>query len=113
MPYIKTRTNTSISKEQETEIKKRLGASITNLGKSEQWLMVDFDSDCNLYFQGSNENLIAYVEVKLYGEASSEAYNRMTNEISNILNEVLSIDKSNIYVSYYPTSNWGWNGRNF
>lgn len=113
MPYIKTRTNTSISKEQESEIKTRLGNAITNLGKSEQWLMVDFDQNCNLYFQGSNDKLIAYVEVKLYGNASSDAYNKMTNEISNILNEILNIDKNNIYVSYYPTDNWGWNGNNF
>lgn len=113
MPYIKTRTNSNISKEQELEIKKRLGDAISNLGKSEQWLMVDFDSNCNLYFQGSNDNLIAYVEVKLYGNASRDQYSNMTNDISNILNEVLNINKNNIYVSYYPTDNWGWNGNNF
>ena len=37
----------------------------------------------------------------------------MTKEISNIINEVLGIDVSNIYVSYYPTDKWGWNGNNF
>ena len=107
------RTNSTISKEKELSIKERLGNAITNLGKSEQWLMVDFDDNCKLYFQGDNSNLIAYVEVKLYGEASSDSYNRMTNEISNILNEELNISKNNIYVSYYPTNNWGWNGNNF
>ena len=113
MPYIKTRTNSGISNEQELEIKRRLGEAIVNLGKSEQWLMVDFDDNCKLYFQGNNEDKIAYVEVKLYGNGSSSQYNSMTNEITNILGEVLGIDKNKVYVSYYPTDNWGWNGNNF
>ena len=113
MPYIKTVTNSSISKEQENEIKTRIGNAISLLGKSENWLMVDFEENAHLYFKGSNDNLIAYVEVKLFGSASSDSCNNMTKEISNIINEVLGIDVSNIYVSYYPTDKWGWNGNNF
>ena len=113
MPYIKTRTNKSISKEQEESIKSRLGTAIGLLGKSEQWLMVDFDSNCNLYFQGDKNRLNAYVEVKLLGTADNDAYSKMTDEICSIINEELKIDKSNIYVSYYPTDVWGWNGSNF
>jgi phenylpyruvate tautomerase PptA (4-oxalocrotonate tautomerase family) len=37
----------------------------------------------------------------------------MTEEVTNIISEELGIDKSNIYVSYYPTDKWGWNGNNF
>lgn len=113
MPYIKTTTNSSISSDQELEIKKRIGTAINLLGKSEGWLMVDFEENAHLYFKGSNNNKIAYVEVKLYGSASHDSCNNMTNEITNIINEVLNIDKSNIYVSYYPTNEWGWNGNNF
>ena len=113
MPYIKTVTNKSISKEEETEIKTRIGSAISILGKSEGWLMVDFEENAHLYFKGSNDNLIAYVEVKLFGSASNDACNNMTKEISNIINEVLGIDVSNIYVSYYPTDKWGWKGNNF
>ncbi len=75
--------------------------------------MVDFDSNCNLYFQGDNNRLIAYVEVKLFGNVSNESCSKMTKEICNILNIVLGINESNIYVSYYPTDKWGWNGANF
>ena len=113
MPYIKTVTNKSISKEEETEIKNRIGSAISILGKSEGWLMVNFEEDSHLYFKGQNDSLIAYVEIKLFGNASSEACSKMTEEVSRIINEELSIDKSNIYVSYYPTDKWGWNGNNF
>lgn len=113
MPYIKTRTNTQITNEQELNIKRRLGESIINLSKTESWLMVDFDPNCHLYFKGDSSQPNAYVEVKLFGKASAEAYNKMTNEITNILNEELSISPSNIYVSYFETDNWGWNGNNF
>ena len=75
--------------------------------------MVDFEENAHLYFKGSDENKIAYVEIKLYGNASDDACNQMTNEISNIINEIFGIDKSNIYVSYFPTDKWGWNGNNF
>ena len=113
MPFINTKTNASITKEQEIEIKTRLGNAVQILGKSEGWLMTNFEENSHLYFKGSNDNLIAYVEIKLFGDAGRELYNKMTEEVSNIINEVLGIDKSNIYVSYYPTSNWGWNGNNF
>lgn len=113
MPYIQTRTNASIVKEKEIKIKERLGEAIQILGKSENWLMVEFIPECNMYFKGSNENLIAYVDVKLYGASSQENYNTMTMEISKILNEELGISKEHIYVSYGEYDNWGWNGNNF
>ena len=113
MPYIKTRLNIELSKEKKELLKNRLGIAISNLGKSEQWLMVDFDSNCDLYFRGNSDNPIAYVEVKLYGNASADSFDRMTSEISDIFNDILSIDKNNIYVSYFPTDYWGWNGHNF
>ena len=113
MPFINTKVNTKIDNEKELRIKERLGEAINILGKSEGWLMVNFEEDSHLYFKGQNDSLIAYVEIKLFGNASNEACNKMTEEVSRIINEELSIDKSNIYVSYYPTDKWGWNGNNF
>ena len=58
----------NLDKEKEKRLKERLGEAIRILGKSEDWLMVEFVPECNLYFRGSNENLIAYVDVKLLGK---------------------------------------------
>lgn len=113
MPFIQTRTNKSISEEQKVNIKSRLGEAITLIGKSESWLMLDFVPDCNMFFKGNNNIDMAYIDVKLYGNASDEACNNMTKAITNIISSELDIDPSNIYVSYIPISNWGWNGSNF
>jgi phenylpyruvate tautomerase PptA (4-oxalocrotonate tautomerase family) len=113
MPFINTKVNTKISPEKEQIIKEKLGQAISILGKSESWLMVNFDEDSKLYFKGQNNSLIAYIEIKLFGNASDDMCNKMTEEVTNIISEELGIDKSNIYVSYYPTDKWGWNGNNF
>ena len=111
MPYIQTRTNCKIDKERELRIKERLGDAIRILGKSEDWLMVEFVPECNLYFKGNSDNLIAYVDVKIYGKSTE--YSKMTAAICQILNSELGIRNDHIYVSYGECANWGWNGSNF
>lgn len=113
MPYIQIRSNKKIDEEAKMNIKNKLGQSIGILGKSESWLMMEFVSDCDLYFKGQNDFDIAYVDVRLYGSSSLENYNRMSGEISNLLNEYLNINPMNVYISYAEYSNWGWNGNNF
>lgn len=113
MPYIQTRTNCEITKEKEIKIKERLGEAISLLGKSENWLMVEFVPNCKMYFQGRDDKMIAYVDIKILGKASKEAYNNMTRVVSEILNNELGIELDLIYVSYGEYDNWGWNGSNF
>ena len=113
MPYIVVKTNKEITKEKELKIKERLGEAISILNKSESWLMVEFKDNCQLYFKGNNNKGIADIAVNLYGNASKEAYNKMTSEITNLINTELEISPSNIYVSYQEYANWGWNGSNF
>ena len=72
MPMISTKTNVTISPEQELTLKSKLGEAISILsGKSERWLMLSFEDKCHLYFQGNNSNPIAYVEVKVFGRCWS------------------------------------------
>lgn len=113
MPYIQTRTNVKIDKEKELRIKERLGRAISLLGKSEDWLMLEFVPECNMYFGGDSNRLIAYVDIKIYGHGTRESFNNMTREVTKILNEELGIDSNNIYVSYGEFDNWGFNGVNF
>jgi len=113
MPFINIKTNQTVSKAQQESIKSGLGNAITTLaGKSEQWLMVGIEPEYILYHQGSDAPA-AMVEVQLYGGASGSAYSKLTGQISEILNSELSIPKNRIYVSYFATSDWGWNGGNF
>jgi hypothetical protein len=114
MPFIQTKVNVKIEKEQEQRIKEKLGKAISLIpGKSENWLMLNFEDQCNMYFKGSNQKPLAFVEVKLYGKASSDAYNKLTAAICDILQEELNIASDCCYVKYEEVANWGWNGSNF
>ena len=112
MPYVQLRTNKDISKETEIAIKERLGRAITLLGKTEQWLMVEFVPSCNMYFGGA-EVETAYIGVKLLGKATDEAYNNFTREVTNMMVEIYpNMSPSNVYISYDEYDRWGWNGSN-
>ena len=114
MPFINTKINTKLTKSQKDTIKSKLGQAITTLpGKSESWLMVGFEDDMTLYFKGSDEGTIAFVDVSIYGKASPSALNALTEKICSIYSEVLNMDPSKIYVKYQEVENWGWNGSNF
>lgn len=113
MPYINLKTNTKIDKEKEIKIKERLGNAIQLLNKTEDWLMIDFTDQCNLYFAGNADKLIAYVDIKIWGQGTRELFSNMTLEVTKILQEELGIDGKNVYVSYGEFEHWGWNGSNF
>jgi phenylpyruvate tautomerase PptA (4-oxalocrotonate tautomerase family) len=114
MPYISTKTNIEITKEKETTIKEKLGKAIELIpGKSERWLMLSFEDNASLYFQGKSDGGIAFVEVKLFGSASSSAYDKLTAAITDILKEELGLSPDKVYVKYEEVSNWGYNGNNF
>lgn len=113
MPFINTKTNISISKEKEEAIKTKLGKAISIIGKSESWLMLNFEDNARMYFKGENNSPMALVEVSLYGRSSSSSYNSLTSEITGILNGELGISPDKIYVKYSEIENWGWNGNNF
>ncbi len=114
MPYISTKVSVSLSKEKEESIKKKLGEAIALIpGKSEQWLMVSFEENCSLYFKGSAAKPMAFVEVKLFGKSTKDAYQKVTARITAILQEELDISAECVYVTYTEVEHWGWNGNNF
>ncbi|MBR6107870.1 MAG: hypothetical protein IKQ39_07650 [Oscillospiraceae bacterium] len=113
MPFINVKTNQTISAEQAETIKSQLGTAITAIpGKSEGWLMVGLEGGSSLYFKGSDAPA-AMVSVSIYGSASGNALDTLTAHITGILTDTLAIPSDRIYVSYWSTENWGWNGSNF
>ena len=114
MPFINSKINVKISKEQEETIKSRLGKAIELIpGKSESWLMVGFEDEYHLYFKGDNANKIAFVEVKVFGGEDKATFEKMTEAVCDIYQDVLGIDPANVYVKYEAVTNWGWNKKNF
>lgn len=113
MPCIQTKTNVEIPPQTEKILKTEFGKAIGLLpGKSETWLMLSFEGDCHLYFQGSDKPA-AFVNVDIYGKSDRASFDRLTASISTTLQKELSIDPARVYVRYGETDHWGWNGSNF
>lgn len=114
MPFINVKTNLEVTKEQKEAVKQKLGKAIESIpGKSEEWLMVAIDDNVSLYFKGKSDKAIAFVEVKIFGSTTVEAYQLATAQITRVLNEELLISADQIFVAYAEVEHWGWNGNNF
>ncbi len=114
MPFIDSKISIKITKDQEKELKTRLGQAISLIpGKSEHWLMAGFEDDYHLYFRGDDSEPTAYVEVRIFGGPDKNAFENMTREITKIFGEVLGIAPDHMYIKYSATPDWGWNGSNF
>lgn len=113
MPCIQSRVNIAMTQEQKETVKKELGEAITLIpGKSENWLMIEFADQCDMYFRGSRETPLAYIEVKAFGTISEDTAQKLTERISEIYETQLKIKKDGIYIKYEEVSKWGWNGNN-
>lgn len=114
MPFIHTRINRPLNQETEKSLSAQLGQAISLLpGKSESWLMLQFEDNCHLYFKGDNQKALAFVNVKLFGASTNAAYEKLTAEITRILETTMGIEPDGIYVQYDEIDHWGWNGSNF
>lgn len=113
MPFINSKVSVAMTEQQKESVKAKLGRAISLIpGKSEHWLMVGFEDQYDLYFQGNQDAPTAFVEVKLFGKGSPGIFEDMTQAICGILNEELAIPENRIYVKYEEVPYWGWNGGN-
>lgn len=113
MPFINTNTNVKISDEQREQLKAELGRAITNLGKSENWLMLSFEDECDMYFKGDSSSPMAFVDISVFGKSTDEACEIMTKDLCEVYNRILGISPENFYVKYSGSTQWGWNNMNF
>ena len=111
MPYIKTSTNVNIDEIKLSNIKSKMGEALRLMGKTEDWLMLEFNDNAKMFFKGNGNNPIAFLDVKVLGSVNNS--DAMTQELTNIISNELSIAPNNIYISYQGYSDWGYNGSNF
>lgn len=114
MPFINSKVSISMSQEKKEIMKSKLGKAISIIpGKSEDWLMVGFEDNYDLYFQGNQNQPTAFVEVKVFGTITSQVSDEMTSALCELYEQELQIPKNRVYVKYEEVDKWGWNGRNF
>ena len=114
MPYIDTKTSAIITKDQKDRLIKEFGAAIELIpGKSEEWLMLNFDGGCRMAFRGISDVPCAMIDVQIFGKTTDQAYDALTERICAIINDILEIPSDRIYVKYTEKDRWGYNGFNF
>ena len=113
MPMIEAKVTPTLPAEKRDILKAEFGKAIGILGKPESYLMINLADNQDLYFGGKKLDKGAYVEVKVLGSVDPSASSKMTAKVCEILQAQLGIPGDAVYVSYFGTSNWGWNGSNF
>ena len=113
MPFINTKTTAKLDTGATERLTKELGRAIELIpGKTEKWLMLNFEGECKMAFAGAMGDC-CLVEVELLGSATDEAYDAMTKEITAIISKETKIPSNRIYVKYEEISHWGFDGFNF
>ena len=113
MPMIEAKVTVELPAEKRDVLKAEFGKAISIMGKPESYLMINLVDKQDLYFGGKKLDKGAYVEVKVFGSIDSGASDKMTAKLCEILEKELGIPGNAVYVSYWGTANWGWNGSNF
>lgn len=114
MPFIHAKTNIDISAEKQKVLKSRLADAMSASfpGKTENWLMIQFDTACSMYFAGSDEPCLL-VHMDIFGSQSDASYDKMTAAVCDLISGECGIPADRIYVKYSEVEHWGWNGGNF
>lgn len=111
MPYINTKVTSKLTEKQKESLKAGLGKVISILpGKTEEVLMVEIEDNCDLWLAGKKLDKGAYVEVSYFGEVDSVYNNKLTAAICELHKNELEIPGTNMYLTYHPISDWGFNG---
>lgn len=114
MPYIHVSTAKKIAEADKDKIMQDFGQKISILeGKSEEWLMVKISDEQKMCFQGNSKEPCAIIEVSVYGSFSGEEYQKLTEALTDTVSEITSIPKNRVYLKYFETPYWGWDGSNF
>lgn len=113
MPLVELKVSAPLDTNQKTAISKSLTTIVGKAtGKGEQWVMVNVAENEFIFFQGSAEPC-AYVNVKAYGNISDNGASEITQKVSALLKEQLGIPSGRVFVSFFGTQQWGFNGQNF
>jgi len=114
MPYIETKASVTITKEQKERLTRELGVAIELIpGKSEEWLMLNFEGGCQMAFRGDCNTPCAMVDVYIFGKTTDAAYDALTERICAVISDILDVPSERIYVKYTEKDRWGYNGFNF
>ena len=90
MPFIKTKVSCELTEKQELALKKCFGKAIALIpGKSEAYLLLEFESKAHLWLRGEHDAPIAYIEAAIFGNEDHAGFDAFTYEITKAFAEIL------------------------
>lgn len=114
MPYINMKTTANLNTGAIEELKNAFGTAISAIpGKTERWLMLNFEGDCKMSFAGDMSTDCAMLEVEIFGTATDGDFAALTAELCTAVNKIAGVPAERIYVKYAEVRHWGYNGVNF
>ena len=115
MPCIRCTVNRKLDDSQKNALKEGFMNAIQQIpGKTPESLMIILQDSADMCFHKDSETACAFVEVNvLLRKDPSEHYPAMSSAICDLLNTVLGIAGTDVYIRYLATKDWGWNGTNF
>lgn len=114
MPFIKIKTSVEITPEQEVRLKRGLGQAIRLIpGKSEQYLLLEFEDHSRLWLRGENSEPIGYIEAAIFGNEDHEGFGDFTAAVTKLFFEELGIRPENLYLKFEDIAIWGAAGMSF
>ena len=113
MPFINVKTSVKLSEQLKLEIENKLTEVIPLLpGKTSNYFMCAVEDNISMMFHGDKQ-LTAFVEVKIFGKSTREAYTDLTAAICDIMNDCAGVASDFCYVKFEEVENWGFNKRLF
>ena len=111
MPFIKTKVSCGLTADQEKSLKERFGKAISLIpGKSEAYLLLEFESDAHLWLRGEHDAAIAYIEAAIFGNEDHVGFDAFTYEITKAFAEILGIRPDRVYIKFEDIGVWGVGG---
>ncbi|MBQ8667894.1 MAG: hypothetical protein IJ079_01730 [Lachnospiraceae bacterium] len=112
MPFVISRVNVPISDAQEKELKQRLGKAIELVpGKSEEYLLLDFEDNCRLYVRGDSSKPVAYITASIFGNEDHCGFSAFAAEVTDIFRDILGISPESCYIKFDDIISWAVNGQ--
>lgn len=106
MPFVICKVNVPVSREQEVELKERLGRAIELVpGKSERGLLVAVEDCCRLWLAGDDDPL-AYVQADVFANEGHVGYAAFSAEMASAFKDILDIPPERVYVRYGDIPVW-------
>ena len=112
MPFIKVKVSCEITDEQEKTLKTRFGKAISLVsGKSEEYLLLEFEDKCRLWLRGECDPPVAYIEAAIFGNEDHRGFDDFTAEATGAITDVLGIRPDRVYIKFEDIAAWGVAGR--